>query len=607
MLYFRAPAVALVPIALACLCLCRPAFAITDTGKSFDEYTAAEKTMARQAAKDAIATKQGPSALRICADPGNLPLSDDKLEGFENKIADVLARALGTHVGYFWRPALERGLTRQTFDANECDVVMDVPANYGPMLTTTPIYKTTYVFAYRADKGIEISNLDDPRLAELKIGVFQHSGLREALLRRGLRDNLEVHIVTHDADLVPENQPWRQVQEVVDGKLDVAGVWGPFAGYVKAKLGGPLVILPVNLMEEEIPMEFELALGVRKTDVLLKYMLDYALDESAAEIQKILTDYGVPLVQCSRCIVGGTLPAHGSYTAPLVASSATPPKAAPDQVVTRDRVEQWIKSGSSVQEELANALLAVDLERVKYVIDMGADVNAQDLQGYAALHSAARLKRPDIIALLLDRKAEINGLDRDGWTPLMHAAYRNHIPSIELLVARGAHIDAQTPQGFTALAITIEEGKFEAAKSLIEFHASTTAQMGRDKLTPLMMAASQPAPSEPVLNAEGKRVLSSIDVAQALIAHKADVNAASAEGVTALMIAAAHNNVPMLGLLSKAGADLSSKAGNGKDALTIADDNGSDTAAKMIKLLMVSKASPRAEDRDPQTPTVERK
>ena len=132
---------------LASFELCAPALAISDTDKTFDEYTAAEKTAVRRAAKEAIAAKKGPSALRVCADPGNLPLSDDKLEGFQNKVADVLARALGTHVSYFWRPALERGLTRQTFDANECDVVMDVPANYGPMLTTTPIYKTTYVLA----------------------------------------------------------------------------------------------------------------------------------------------------------------------------------------------------------------------------------------------------------------------------------------------------------------------------------------------------------------------------------------------------------------------------------------------------------------------------
>jgi ankyrin repeat protein len=353
-------------------------------------------------------------------------------------------------------------------------------------------------------------------------------------------------------------------------------------------------------------MEFELALGVRKTDVLLKYMLDYALEESAAEIQAILTQYSVPLVQCSRCIVGGDLPAHGSYTAPLEASAATPPSAAPDQVVTRDRVEQWLASGSSVQEELANALLAVDPERITYVIEMGADVNAQDLQGYASLHSAARLKRPDIIKLLIDKKADINGLDRDGWTPLMHAAYRNHLPSLELLVARGANIETESPQGFTALAITVEEGRFEAAKKLIELGAKVNAPMGKDKFTPVMIAASQPVPSEAVPNAEGRRVLSSLDVARALIAHKADVNARSSEGVTALMIAAARNNVPMLGLLAKAGADLSLRANNGKHALAVAEDNGSDTAAKMIKLLMVSKTSPTAEARDPAS-AVERK
>ena len=568
----------------------QPALAVTDTDKEFEDYTAAEKTAARAEAKAAFINKNGLPVLRLCGDPGNLPLSNDKLEGFQNKIADLVARSLGARVSYFWRPALERGLTRQTFDANECDVILDVPSNYEPMLTTTPVYKTTYVLAFRSDSGLEIKSLDDPALAKLRIGVFQHSGLREALLRRGLRNNLEVHIVSHDADLVPENQPWRQVQEVVDRKLDVAGVWGPFAGYVTTKLKEPLTIQPVNLMEEEIPMEFELAIGVRKTAVVLKYMLEYALEENKDAITQILTEYGVPLVQCSRCVVAGNIPAHGSYTAPLAYNPANAPKPAPDQVVTRDRVKEWMAAGSTVQDELANALLAVDLERVKYVIEMGANPNEQDLQGYPALHSAARLRRPDILELLLDKKADINGRDRDGWTPLMHAVYRNHVPSVELLIGRGADVEARTPGGVTALALAVEEGKFESALSLMSHGADINERIGPEQLTLLMIAASQPVQSEQaVLNGEGQRVLTAIDVAKELIRRKVNVNATSTAGVTALMIAAARNNVPMLGLLSRAGADLALRDKTGQDALAIAEGNGSVTATKMIKLLLASR------------------
>ncbi len=109
-------------------------------------------------------------------------------------------------------------------------MLLDLPADYGPALTTFPIYRTTYVFAYRNDRGFDFKSFDDPALKKLKIGVFQTSGAREVLTKRGLAPNLELHTLSHNADLDPENQPWRQVQEVIDGKLDVAAVWGPFAG-----------------------------------------------------------------------------------------------------------------------------------------------------------------------------------------------------------------------------------------------------------------------------------------------------------------------------------------------------------------------------------------
>ena len=119
--------------------------------------------------------------------------------------------------------------------------MIDMPANYGSQLTTMPVYRTTYVLAYRNDKGFDFKSFDDPKLKELKIGVFQTSGIREALVKHGIVDNLKLHVITHDADLKPENQPWYQVQQVVDGDLDVAAVWGPFAGWVKSK-GEPITI-----------------------------------------------------------------------------------------------------------------------------------------------------------------------------------------------------------------------------------------------------------------------------------------------------------------------------------------------------------------------------
>jgi ABC-type amino acid transport substrate-binding protein len=143
-------------------------------------------------------------ALRICADPGNMPLSNTSREGFQNKIADVIAEAMGRHTTYFYRPYLERGLTRQTFKNNSCDVLMGMSPEAERMITSTPVYRTTFVLASRADRNYDFKDLDDPRLKELTVGVFQHSATRTELMEHAVNGpNVKLHIISHDADLHP--------------------------------------------------------------------------------------------------------------------------------------------------------------------------------------------------------------------------------------------------------------------------------------------------------------------------------------------------------------------------------------------------------------------
>ena len=111
---------------------------------------------------------------------------------------------------------------------------------------------------------------DDPKLKDLKIGVFQTSGIREALAKRGIVNNVKLKFRLMTPTWCTENQPWYMVQDVLDGELDVAAVWGPFAGWLKTMKNEPIDIQPVNLMEDRVPLEFDLAIGVRKTDVLLE-------------------------------------------------------------------------------------------------------------------------------------------------------------------------------------------------------------------------------------------------------------------------------------------------------------------------------------------------
>jgi quinoprotein dehydrogenase-associated probable ABC transporter substrate-binding protein len=560
-----------------------PAVAARDTQKTFDELTSAEKTAMKRAAKKMYEEKSL-SRLTVCADPGNLPLSDINQAGFQNKIAEVIAKKLGAGLNYFWRPYLERGLTRETFDTNMCDVLLDLPAVYEPALTTIPIYKSTYVLVYRNDKGFNFKNFDDPALKEKRIGVFQTSSIRQVMTKKGLAPYLKLKTLSHNADLNPENQPWRHVQEVLDGSLDIAAIWGPFAGWLKTMKGAPLTIQPVNLWEDVVPMEYELAAGVRKTDVKLKYLLDLALEDSKPEIEKILADYGVPLVQCSTCIVQGNLPAHGAYTAPASVEYKSKPEAAsPDQVVTDQKLEAWLAEGADLTQELSNAVLANDEHRIRLLVKKGADINARDLQGYAPIHTAARKRHADQVKLFAELGANVNEPDSDGMTPLQHAVMRNHVPTVKALLERGADIEGKNSQDYSPLAIALAEAKYETAKELLEAGAHIDTRAGPDDLTPLMIISSQVRPGEGTMFLPGS--VRPIDIARDLIKRGADINAQSKSGITALMIAAARNVAPMIGLLMQAGAKPELKSAQGQTAADIADQNGAEAAAKALRLI----------------------
>ena len=458
-----------------------------DLSKDYDELTPSEHIAIRAAAKAAYKAKKL-RVLNVCADPGNMPLSNIKREGFQNKIAELLAESMGARLEYHWQPFIERGLTRATFDEHMCDVMFDMPANYGRLLTTFPVYKTPYVLVYRNDKGLEITGLDDPKLKDLKIGVFQTSGIRMALARRGIVDNLKLQTQTHDADIVLENQPWYIVQRMLNGEFDVAAVFGPFAGWVKTMKGEPITILPVNMMDDEVPLEFELGIGVRRTDAFLKYMIEFALEDHGSDIEKILKDYGVPLVQCSKCIVPGDLPAHGTYT--QVAQTdfkARPDLASPDQVVTKEKLEGWLADGADPTQELSNAIVANDQDRVKFLVEKGADVNTVDNQGGTPLTAAARQRHDKMVELLIKLGADVNEPNNDGMTPLTTAVMRDHVPTVKVLLANGANVEQPGPEGFRPLAVAIAEDKYEVAKALMEGGADVNVPAGADGLTPLMV------------------------------------------------------------------------------------------------------------------------
>ncbi len=512
--------------------------------------------------------REAQAALRVCADPGNMPLSNNRGEGFENKIALALARALDTSVQYYYRPGVERGLTRTTLDADQCDVMLDMPPDAEDVLTTTPLYRSTYVLAYRSDRGIAIKSLDDPRLKSLRVGVYETSAIREALAEHDVR-KVQIHYLSHDADLVPADQPSHQLQQVIDGELDVAAAWGPLAGYYRAVKQAPLVLQPVNLMDDYVPLEFDMAVAVRRNDRDLQRSLEQAVRQQRDALRAILDEYGVPLVRCETCIISGDLPAHGPY-------HARPPRA-PGQAGTSVSIAQlndWLAHGASIAVELNNAVLADDQVRVLYLLEKKhAAVGALDLQGETPLHHALMHRSPSMVALLLAHGADVNQRDRDGWAPLMTAAYYDDAADVKVLAARGADPNAVSAQNLTPLGIAVQYRKDGAAVALIEAGADTGRPIGEGAYTPLMLATANDSPR----------------VARALIEKGADVNARNSGGVTALMIAAAGGRVDMATLLVGAGADVAAQTDRGDTALSIARAKGDE---QLIRLLSEAPGRP---------------
>ena len=448
--------------------------------------------------------------------------------------------------------------------------MLDMPADADDVLTTTALYRTTYVLAYRNDRGIAIRSLDDPHLKRLRVGVYETSAIREALADHGV-GKVEVHYLSHDGDLVPENQPSHQIQEVIDGKLDVAAAWGPLAGYYKVVKRAPLTVQPVNLMDDSVPLEFDMAIAVRRTDHDLQRRLEQAMHEQRDALRTILTDFGVPLVSCDTCIISGDLPAHGPYAAP---TAPRPSRAAP--VVTIAQLNDWLSHGASVNTELNNAVVGDDQARVAYLLETKhASLAALDLQGETPLQHALQQRSPDMVAFLIAHGADVNQRDRDGWTPLMTAAYGDDAADVRLLVAHGADPNAVSVQNFTPLGIATQYGKEQAAVALIESGADPGRAIGDGGYTPLMLATANHAP----------------DVAQALIRKGADVNARNGGGVTALMIAAANSRADMVELLVRSGADVNVQTERGDTALSIARAKGDE---KVIKLLDEASGRPGA-------------
>jgi mxaJ protein len=250
-------------------------------------------------------------AFRVCADPNNLPFSNRDGAGFENKLAALVAGKLGKRVVLVWQPQ-RRAYVRTGLGAGECDAIMGVPAQLERVDTTRPYYRSSYVFVYRSSRQYGLQSIKDPRLHNLSIGVqlIGNDGYNtppaHALSEQGIVDNIVGFTVY--GDYAKPNPPARIVEAVEHGAIDVAAVWGPLGGYFAGQSPVPLTVVPISDTAEFKPLlfQYDIAVGVRKGNAPLKSQIDDVLAQQHDEINRLLSDYHVPLVAARDARTGST-------------------------------------------------------------------------------------------------------------------------------------------------------------------------------------------------------------------------------------------------------------------------------------------------------------
>lgn len=252
-------------------------------------------------AKTGETTVDTERVLRVCSDPNNLPFSNEREEGFENRIAELVARDLGVRLEYFWW-AQRRGFIRNTLKQGRCDLVIGIPSSFELAMPTIPYYRSSYVFVYPEEEDWDVTSFDDELLRELKIGVlligddYTNTPPAHALANRGIIDNIVGYTIY--GDYREETPPSRIIDALSSGEIDIAVVWGPLAGYFAPRQPMPLKIVPVSpqLDLPFLPFVYDIAMGVRRGEDEFKARVENVIRNRRGEIAAILQEYGVPMV-----------------------------------------------------------------------------------------------------------------------------------------------------------------------------------------------------------------------------------------------------------------------------------------------------------------------
>jgi quinoprotein dehydrogenase-associated probable ABC transporter substrate-binding protein len=233
------------------------------------------------------------SVLRVCSDPSNLPFSNKAGEGFENKIAELLAAKLNVPLRYTWYPN-SIGFLRNTLRVRRCDLVMGIVTGAELVQSTNPYYYSSYVMVTRKADNITADTIEDPQLKLLKIGLTAGAPPADIVAMNGMAG----HVKPYDlyVDTRYETPGKQMIEDLVNKEIDVAMLWGPIAGYFAAQHGDLLTITPLLKEPKSTRMEFYITMGVRPDENKWKNDINTLLRENKDAIGEILRQYHVPLL-----------------------------------------------------------------------------------------------------------------------------------------------------------------------------------------------------------------------------------------------------------------------------------------------------------------------
>jgi quinoprotein dehydrogenase-associated probable ABC transporter substrate-binding protein len=242
-----------------------------------------------------------PNVFRACEDPRNMPFSNEKGEGFENKLAEMFAAKLGKKLSFTYFPQAT-GFVRMTLASFKCDVIIGFPQGDDQAQVTIPYYRTTYALITKRGSGLEdVTTIGDPKLKDKRIGVVARTPPSTIMAMNGLLAKAKSYPLFIDTRA--DSSAQTMIDDLMRGDIDCGILWGPLAGYYAARTDPPLVMVPLVKEAATVPMMFRIGMAVRPSDQEWKRTLNKLIEENQAEINKLLISYNIPILDESNALI----------------------------------------------------------------------------------------------------------------------------------------------------------------------------------------------------------------------------------------------------------------------------------------------------------------